>query len=520
MNCEDYRAHHDLLRDYEKGRTVIPPRTLSDLRDHARSCADCRAEDAFAKRIADDIARLPGYALPRGFSFSPPARSHRWIAPFAAAAASLICLAIMPPKDDPPEKIVYRSAARTDVRIVDDRRVRLDTGSITVKLAPDQILTIDTPSAQLRARGAEFLVSVDSSIFPPPLAVPEASLMNDTMKTALVSACVSVLVTTGTVTMINSLGEKDANALEIVRSKPGEAPELTSMNEAMIKLESTIERQRNEIQSLQSRLDNQNRDVERRFASLATATKQPTDGATSQPVAEVPIAERVKKAREKLASILAGQNIQNLATSGKLADFADDLKDLGPEGLELIRSGFESKDPNERFAAAMLAGRLNDPAFIAPLEKSAVEDDNFIVRRMASHALGHMGRPETADSLVNIVKKEKDDSGVRINAWYGLATLKSPESPALFDHVFERSGGDVPPDFVVAIGMKFKDPNLSPSFRKAYDDKRISDATRIDIIRRLGDDSNRAYDDFLRGLAADQGAGEAIRKAASEALQR
>lgn len=519
MNCDDYRAHHDLLRDHERGRTVIPGRMLSDLRDHARGCEACRADDAFAKKIAGDIARLPGYSLPRGFSFSPPARSSRWFAPLVAAAASLIAVAFLPTTENRTTNVRYEGADRAEVRIVENRRVRLDSGTVTVKLAPDEILTIDTPSAQLRARGAEFLVRVDSSIFPPPMAVPEAGSMNDTMKTALVSACVSVLVTTGTVTMINSLGEKDANALEIVRSKPGEAPELTSMNEAMIKLESTLERQRTEIQSLQARLDTQHRDVDKRFAALATASKESTGGAASQPVAEAPIAERVQKAREKLASILAGQNIQNLATSGKLADFADVLKDLGPEGLELIRSGFDSKDPNERFAAAMLAGRLNDPTFINPLEKAAVEDDNFIVRRMASHALGHMGRPETADSLVNIVKKEKDDSGVRINAWFGLATLKSPESPALFDLVFERSGGDVPPDFVVSIGMKFKDPNLSPSFRKAYDDKRIADATKVEIIRRLGSDTNRAYDDFLRGVAADQNTAESIRKAASEALQ-
>jgi len=204
-----------------------------------------------------------------------------------------------------------------------------------------------------------------------------------------------------------------------------------------------------------------------------------------------------------------------LAVQGPLgAETVEQMRALGAEGLAFLIGELSSEDDERRFAAAAIAERLADPALIEPLATAALEDEAFIVRRMASHALALMGNEAAGDALVEVLAAETRDAGVRLNAWYGLATLGRPEAVDRFGELLDGSGGEITADFVVDTALKIEDPRLYPALRAAYDHSAVTDGLRIAILRTLARDEKGAWREFIQAVAADEKTPAAVREVA------
>lgn len=517
MNCDEYRSLHDLVRDAENGLALFPEKRANEYRAHRASCAGCRADDLFADSLEARVRSLPPIEAPRR-AFAVPRSAPAWIAPVTAAAAAVLVLCVYGPARTIVAKSQVLLARHAIVATDEDRRFVLDRGDAEFHLAPDKEIVVSTPAAMIRARGAGFAVHVEPVADPTLPPIQEAASMNPTLKSALASAVVSVVVTAGTVTVLNHYGEKNADALQVARVEPGSAPEIAQMSESIAKFEKSIESMRRDMTNLSSRVAAQRAEIEKKIeASQANAGPARSE---SQPAKDDSPTARLERARKAIATLSKGGNLAAIAMSPETSRIADELRELGAEGLEIVLGGLGSKESKERFVAAALAEQLGDPALVRPLEKAAIEDEDFAVRRMSSHALAFMDKPECGDALVNVVKKEKSDVGVRLNAWYGVAKLKRPEAGDTFDIVFDHAGGEVSADMVIATGVNVAGAAIAPTLRRAYDDKRVTDGVRPSILGTLGADPNHAYDDFLRQVANDASSSEALRSAARKALER
>jgi hypothetical protein len=204
-----------------------------------------------------------------------------------------------------------------------------------------------------------------------------------------------------------------------------------------------------------------------------------------------------------------------LAVQGPLgAEVLEQLRALGEAGIAFLAEELASESDERRFAAAAIAERLADPALIEPLTAAALDDEAFIVRRMASHALALMGNESAGDALVEVLAAETRDAGVRLNAWYGLATLGRKEAIERFGELLDSSGGEITADFVVDTALKVEDPRLYPALRAAYDHSAVTDGLRIAILRTLARDESGVWRDFIRAVATDEKTPAAVREVA------
>jgi hypothetical protein len=83
-----------------------------------------------------------------------------------------------------------------------------------------------------------------------------------------------------------------------------------------------------------------------------------------------------------------------------------------------------------RTQAALLLGKLGDPAGVAPLIK-ALSDDSKTVRAMAAQSLGKLGGDKAASALKDLLARESDDF-VRGQAQKALASIQ-PTKPPMVD---------------------------------------------------------------------------------------
>ena len=524
MKCEDFLSKYDLMVDAAAGRTTLPEEIAAALREHAAACASCRAESAFAAPLGRALRDLPVLGPSRPIDLEAIKRGSRsplWVAPLAAAAAALVAvLALrnpMPPRTPPAEVI---AGARTVAHVVDERTIALNRGWAAIKNRGGATLIVETPYAVLTSHGAEFLVAVDDVVAPDQSPVVEDIAMNPTLRTAAIAAGVSLIVTYGTVTVTNALGEKETNALEVAHVPAGQAPEVVALNESLEKVRRSLAGFERDMRAIQTGFEQRTAGFEGRVTALETKAVMTASAPTEKVESGDKIGGDITKARARFKEVAEKMNPLTFMADPEFKKLAEAMKAMGDEGLGLVLDGLKSESSDERFLAAAIAETLRDPRTIKPLEDAALKEDDFIVRRMAAHALALMGNPDTGDSLVKLIDKETRDSGVRVNAWYGLAKLKRPEAGPLFDKVLAQASGDIPPDVFVAIAMQVGDTGLNPSLRRAYDDERVSIATRASILRTLGNDPNRGFDDFLHGIVDNQGLDQRLRDAAAEALRR
>ena len=432
-------------------------------------------------------------------------------------------------------------------RKVEKHRIRLESGEATVRIRrrdtaavsvtdaflPEEFV-LETPVAEVRAkdigvadgggvrdgsvRGAVFAARVRPLNDNPLL--PEDPEMSSTLKVVPIAAVVSVFVSLGTVTVYNSLGSVDVEANEFAQIEQDAIPELLRLPEEISALRDELTATHDAVVELEKSAPEVARKIQERLKAVeakldsedvATAEDdEPAAGASEDP-------EALLDEAEELFASLTKSGFSAYA-SPKLVQLAERLGGLEDGGRQFVLDALLSEDSDDRFVAAALAEKMKNPALINDLKAAAIEDENFMVRRMSSHALAFMKNEKAAGSLVEIIEKETRDPGVALNAWYGLAEMKHPRTAAMFERVLDRAGGDVPADMVVGTALKTADPSLLPALRKAYDRDNVSKPLKIGILQTLAKAESGEYGNFVRQVANDANAPEELRKAAQASL--
>lgn len=107
------------------------------------------------------------------------------------------------------------------------------------------------------------------------------------------------------------------------------------------------------------------------------------------------------------------------------------MKELGPEGLNVVLDELDSEDPRRRLAAAQLVGGANEADGISALIDTALNDPDEQVAAGASQALAIMDIPESRrEEVVQAVSTLADaPNGLasEINGIFSLVRLGDPE---------------------------------------------------------------------------------------------
>ncbi|HVE42161.1 MAG TPA: HEAT repeat domain-containing protein [Planctomycetota bacterium] len=147
------------------------------------------------------------------------------------------------------------------------------------------------------------------------------------------------------------------------------------------------------------------------------------------------------------------------------------IKAAGKPGIEFLTETLrKSKSASERFLAAALLEGAADPSSVDALALALKNDDDDIVRRMASHALATMGAA-SAETPLRAATAEDKDWGVRVNSAYGLAKLGKEDGLKILKDSYESA--DTPPEYRLAILGGLADvaaPSSAPLFRKILAD--------------------------------------------------
>jgi hypothetical protein len=565
MTCDEILGLYDIVKDAEAGVGNLDPAVLSEVRQHLETCPRCRAEVEAGESLAASLGELPAFEPPhlvvppdRG----PAGRTVRYgPALLAAAVAAVVVVSAlrftMPVPATPalplqrvevlregawraPAPGAVHLGARLRVprgpirfalspdttiqldqgsyfRVTEARNLTLDHGRMTAWVRPGTPFTVTTPCAAVASKGTVFTVIVQN----PDVTKEKEPVMSDNGRVIATAALVSVLVSGGTVAVYNQLGSVTIGAGEAAFVKADDVP-------AVVRLSDELEATKEKLREYQETLEAYRDRSEKAVKQLEEGVAKLAQGGTPQNNAETTAGEKgpagpaerealLKETEEAFAWITSNVGF-GAVYHPKTAELAEKLRDLGEEGRVFLGRALTDEDRMVRFAAAAVAEHLKDPALIRDLELSALEDDDFIVRRMAAHALAFYKNPDAGDSLLAIVEAEAADSGVRLNAWFGLADLGRPEAAATFEKVLRGSGGDAPAELVVSTALKVVNPELLPGLRTAYDHDAISKGTKALILDALGKDEHRRYTDFLRGLAENEQADADLRKAAQAAL--
>ncbi len=129
----------------------------------------------------------------------------------------------------------------------------------------------------------------------------------------------------------------------------------------------------------------------------------------------------------------ARETIRTLARTAGMAAYAGltpdspavaQVRALGPEGIRLMGELLRTGNEMERFVAAAVLEKLEDPSAVPTLVEALQSDDpgSTIVQRMVSHALSHLGGTEAVAPLESLLEGDAD-WGVKANAAYGLAMM-------------------------------------------------------------------------------------------------
>lgn len=394
--------------------------------------------------------------------------------------------------------------------------VYLEDGRLTAWVRPGTPFTVQTPFARVSVRGTIFSVRVRK---PRGLLLEEGKepRMKGTIQTAVIAAAVSVVVSTGTVIVHNSLAEVSVGPGEAAWVPEKGAPEVVRLADAVEDLEGALDETRASVEELRTQTEEGMEGLTAMVEEVAAAGSPPAPGAEGAGPAEA-------ADQQALAAELA-ETFDTLARGGlaayqnpRLGELAERLRTLEDGGKAFVRAELNSENGDRRFLAAALAEKLADPGLIADLERCALEDKHDIVRRMASHALGFMGNEAAGDSLARIVEEETSDAGVRLNAWYGLAMLEHPETTSSFEKILDRSGPVISANMAVETALVITKPSVLPCLRLAYERKDVSNHMKVRILHTLARAESGEYLGFVRGVANDPNADETLQKAALEAL--
>ncbi len=162
-----------------------------------------------------------------------------------------------------------------------------------------------------------------------------------------------------------------------------------------------------------------------------------------------------------------------LGALGRLADgkLVARFRALGDTGLELLTTLLRDAETSEsRVLAAAILEKLGDRHAIPALDQ-ALNDEDVLVRRMASHALATLDDDGAIAALERAMYDDRD-WGVRANAAYGLARLG------------RQQGID--------------------ALRRFYEDASIDPASKLAVLGGMAEVGEIGYADIFRPLLTDE----------------
>lgn len=451
MRCEDFRADALVLGTADAADAEA-------LRGHAAACPACRAaleaeravEDrlrgALRVRVPDDLTASIHDAL----AAARPRRA-RW--PLALAAALLVGVAGWLALRTPPVATVI--AMEGDVRVVVGRELEPMPAALAaeqvVSLQPGATLTlaldgaevrlsheafvhlhagrrltlgrgvadvralggatdfeIATPVGRARTRAGAFRVALDPR--------PEVDEMRSALKNAgllagggLAGALV-VWAWQGAVAVEGPRGAIEASPGQAVAVSEAEAPRV---------LADRLAEAEDALAASRRALDAEKAEVARLRAVLE-----------EKPVEAPPGPAPTEAAPDPQAAL---DTIRTLARTAGMAAYAGltpdspavaQVRALGPEGIRLMGELLRTGNEMERFVAAAVLEKLEDPSAVPTLVEALQSDDpgSTIVQRMVTHALSHLGGTEAVAPLESLLEGDAD-WGVKANAAYGLAMM-------------------------------------------------------------------------------------------------
>ncbi len=229
---------------------------------------------------------------------------------------------------------------------------------------------------------------------------------------------------------------------------------------------------------------------------------------------------RTSKDASELFQRLSSEKGLGALSAQESAELLDALRALGSEGVAIVQRELGADSREARVLAAALAERLGDPAFTEPLARSALEDDDFLVRRLSSHALASLENSPSADRLAEIFDAESGDAGVRLNAWYGLARQDDSRAVDNFGQLLDGASADVGVDLMIGEALRLRKPKMNPALARALNRTDVGSGTKVMIVRALANDSTKDYSQVLLRLVSDPSTAVSVRKAAKNLLYR
>jgi hypothetical protein len=158
------------------------------------------------------------------------------------------------------------------------------------------------------------------------------------------------------------------------------------------------------------------------------------------------------------------------------------VKAAGKPAIEFLCETLrKSKSASERFLAAALLEGAADPDSVDALALALKNDDDDIVRRMASHALAVLGAA-SGETPLRAATAEDKDWGVRVNSAYGLAKLGKDDGLKILKDSYEST--ETPPEYRLAILGGLADvaaPSTAPLFRKILADTKDASYLLVSI---------------------------------------
>jgi hypothetical protein len=215
-----------------------------------------------------------------------------------------------------------------------------------------------------------------------------------------------------------------------------------------------------------------------------------------------------------------------LATAGPVAytQLADGklvalFRALGPTGVEVLGELLRDADSTDnRFLAAAVLELLGDPTAITHLD-FALNDDDILVRRMASHALATL-RDEAAIPALERAFHDEEDWGVRANAAYGLAKLGQPSGVEALLALHASDEIDDASRAAVMGGMAdVGAAAFAPVFRPLLADTTAELGYRLTAMQWAANAKDEASLETLQKIAASPQEEDSLRTAARRTIE-
>ena len=465
MDCQDFRCELDALVV-----GILSAQQAAPLEAHAEGCPTCKAvlvaEEEMEARLREALCIEVPSDLPASIKarMHRPRRLSRWGGSLALAAGLLLGIALWPAPAERSGRVkrvsgeawllsqgerravtvaadlhagdqivtdehaeVVLEIAGAEVRVAaasaakiariqrgPDPEIELRRGSALFTVVSDESdFEVSTPLARVRVTGTVFRLDVESEP-----TVDEVENMNLSKVawagiTGVVTA-VAVTVIHGAVTVENEHGRVSVQAGHRAGVTPGAAPRpLRGLPDRRIaQLEAELKNARAEI------------------AENEEALRQLRDKVGSAPErrrAEVDAPPVPRDAEDVRLEIVDLARTDGLGVYGAVEDdhpLLRELEAMGPPGIALLATLLRTGNDTERFVAAALLEKLDDPAAIPALEEALFGDNhgNILIQRMASHALGKIGG-EAAIPVLERTVAEGAEWGIRTNAAYSLAQM-------------------------------------------------------------------------------------------------